>query len=700
MKAASVECIATDMGSHARRRSPQVSVCCRRRCFPSAPVGGVFQPRAQGVYHGESVYFARRIAAPALTASRIGLLACLLSPACKEAEPLTELVIAVDSDWSELDRVRIEIEDFGGDDVIEADVSDFPLPMTLSLIHDGGPLGPFGIKVSGFAKSDQKPAIVEPRRPLEFVAGKTRALRVVLRGACVGFCSDDQACRVDRDGEPECIDPDELVDLTDWEGETNLPDLPVWKPSESLDGGPGMDAGHDAGSDAGRPIDGGDGDGGPQDAGADGGTDASDGGGDGSVDADTGNACQPACGFTTADPNATTSCVNATCVLTCKEGYADCDGELSNGCEVTLDRHCGPCQGEGGAARRKPLVLAGSRIAGTLSGFPLPIDVTDSDLTEASDTGTDLCVTAADGKTALPFEIETFDRAAGHLLAWVRMPALAAGANAKIYLYYAGPAPPTRAFEAPFQGDYQGVWHMTDGRDATPAGLHAQASPPANAPLPVPGQIGGSQRFDGADDYLEIDRNELDGIFTGPATIEAWIHPNSWGEGSSTSTDSGYGRIADKSGDTDHSDGWAFYVRTDGNCQNTLSFGQAVSGGTFGQGLSVWCGDDDALELDAWQHVALVYDPQAASRLSLYVDGQPIGVRQIISPSSNTVADDSAAAMRIGQTASSDRRAFDGEIDELRISRNLRSGAWLQSTYATQRDAASNWSVGSAEDPP
>lgn len=40
------------------------------------------------------------------------------------------------------------------------------------------------------------------------------------------------------------------------------------------------------------------------------------------------------------------ACVDATCVYTCKTGFANCDNDFSNGCEVSLlndDKHCGAC---------------------------------------------------------------------------------------------------------------------------------------------------------------------------------------------------------------------------------------------------------------------------------------------------------------------------------------------------------------------
>ncbi|MDP3278476.1 MAG: hypothetical protein Q8Q09_25020 [Deltaproteobacteria bacterium] len=53
-----------------------------------------------------------------------------------------------------------------------------------------------------------------------------------------------------------------------------------------------------------------------------------------------------ACGFVcTAGPNQTASCGAGSCTRTCLAGFADCDGNATNGCEARLDSvtHCGSC---------------------------------------------------------------------------------------------------------------------------------------------------------------------------------------------------------------------------------------------------------------------------------------------------------------------------------------------------------------------
>ena len=52
------------------------------------------------------------------------------------------------------------------------------------------------------------------------------------------------------------------------------------------------------------------------------------------------------CGTVCPSQNATASCNNAACAITCNAGFKDCDGSLANGCEVAVNtdaNNCGAC---------------------------------------------------------------------------------------------------------------------------------------------------------------------------------------------------------------------------------------------------------------------------------------------------------------------------------------------------------------------
>jgi hypothetical protein len=73
----------------------------------------------------------------------------------------------------------------------------------------------------------------------------------------------------------------------------------------------------------------------------------------GNCDANPNNGCETntntstancgACGMQCTNPNGSTSCAAGVCVPSCSAGYADCDGNPTNGCETNLNTSTGNC---------------------------------------------------------------------------------------------------------------------------------------------------------------------------------------------------------------------------------------------------------------------------------------------------------------------------------------------------------------------
>jgi hypothetical protein len=157
---------------------------------------------------------------------------------CSE-DALTQLVVVVDSDWEGFERVEIQVEGFADD--VNVDVEPRPgrrlLPRRLALVHDGGDLGPIHVTVRAFVPESDLPVLIEPRRNLYFVRGKTRMLKIDLLFDCIGRCMDGQACLAGPDV-PRCVesgDPD-AIRLVDWDG--RVEPLDVAEHGELIDAGP------------------------------------------------------------------------------------------------------------------------------------------------------------------------------------------------------------------------------------------------------------------------------------------------------------------------------------------------------------------------------------------------------------------------------------------------------------------------------
>lgn len=218
----------------------------------------------------------------------------LLVAAC--SAPLTEVLVVVESDLAvpaELDEIVVTITHPDGVQTRQSMAGlgpgELPLPRSLAMVHEGGPLGPYRVVVQGRLAGA---AVVERAGALTFVAGEIRVWRVVLGRACLGVdCAgttcDGGACRA--------------VEVAQAELEPYVPD-----------------GERDAGLDAG----------GPEDAGSDAGV--------GDAGADAGLDCSPTCGIgapctCAGGCSCDLSCPASSCDATCTGAGTTCTIDASPG---------------------------------------------------------------------------------------------------------------------------------------------------------------------------------------------------------------------------------------------------------------------------------------------------------------------------------------------------------------------------------
>ena len=114
--------------------------------------------------------------------------------------------------------------------------------------------------------------------------------------------------------------------------------------------------------------------------------------------------------------------------------------------------------------------------------------------------GGDILFTASDGVTRLSHEVERYTTAGGRLAAWISVPALAAGGDTLLYIYYgnpSAPAPPAPA--AAWDTAYRGVWAFAGPNSLNLADSTANHNDgaPIGAPTAAAGRIGGALAFSG-----------------------------------------------------------------------------------------------------------------------------------------------------------------------------------------------------------
>jgi hypothetical protein len=177
----------------------------------------------------------------------LAVLFAIASGSCS-SDPLTQIVVVVDSDSRDWTRLEARVEGFAEPAVVPIDPAQRPLPRRFSIVHDGGPLGPIAVTVSAYRAGDATPALVEPRTGISFVSGQTKLLRINLYQACIRKCAAGMACLADG----RCVSSDEAAVLQPWTGSaTPLEPGAVGVAGGSLPGSGGGGAGGAGGSMAG-----------------------------------------------------------------------------------------------------------------------------------------------------------------------------------------------------------------------------------------------------------------------------------------------------------------------------------------------------------------------------------------------------------------------------------------------------------------
>jgi hypothetical protein len=330
-------------------------------------------------------------------------------------------------------------------------------------------------------------------------------------------------------------------------------------------------------------------------------------------------------------------------------------------------------------------------IGGPHTDFPLLVSITAPWLRPtsaggdvASPSGFDLGFFAdAAGTTRLAHEVEAYRSDAGNgngaLLAWVKVPSLAP--TSELYLRYGDPAitASQESIPAVWSNGFAAVWHLGALGDST-----ANANNGTNGgTAAIGGQIGEARNFDATNDFIAVGSGaSIDDIFTGGGAIEAWFRASGFGEAQK-------GRILEKGDNsTGETSGWYLSVDND-NTTSAILFGHASTGGTR---LGAWNTPASSVTLNAWTHVAVVYDKSAAGNTpSIFINGAPLTLTSRSSPGGSMVSD-AAHSARVGNRGAGDR-TFNGRLDEVRLSRAARSPGWIATSYRNQLNPGAFYTV-------
>jgi len=306
--------------------------------------------------------------------------------------------------------------------------------------------------------------------------------------------------------------------------------------------------------------------------------------------------------------------------------------------------------------RRIKLTIDNSGQAESLADFPLLVTINNARINygDANADGSDVRFTDAAGNP-LAYEVERWNPG-GTSHVWVRVPSVQAGSSSGyIYMYYGNDAATAADNPALVWAGYGGVWHLDgDATDATANGNHGTQS----ATTTTTGRMGNSLFFNGAA-YVDI-LNPVGLAITGTLTGEAWIKitdPNQ----------AGNPRIFDKKASP-----WT------SSAGYTLQYKPGQNNITgLGGGSDLLRAEPIDLDTD-WHYLVTVYNGNGTGRV--YLDGVDVTTDGTVG---NLVA--SATRFRMGQQTWGGE-AWQGAIDEIRVSPAARSAAWVRAQNLSMRD--------------
>jgi biopolymer transport protein ExbB len=270
-----------------------------------------------------------------------------------------------------------------------------------------------------------------------------------------------------------------------------------------------------------------------------------------------------------------------------------------------------------------------------------------------SESGADVRFVAADDKTPLNYQVESFDPVLGVALVWVDVPQLAADAQQPIWMYYGNPkAQGGEKAGAVFDADYAAVYHFEEPAGTPPRDATAYANNATGNDIPtVDGVIGKAARFDGSKVVTlpgSVSMNVADG---GTFTVSAWVKVDAVAAGRSL-----------------------LYARRQGTQKVFVGLDNGVPFVQVGDAVSPV---GEPIKAGAWTHVAVT---AAGNDIALYVDGKPYAKLDARLPAMSgpaTLGGDVA-----GQADT--LVPFVGTMDEVRISRIARPAALIAVDAQTQ----------------
>lgn len=280
----------------------------------------------------------------------------------------------------------------------------------------------------------------------------------------------------------------------------------------------------------------------------------------------------------------------------------------------------------------------------------------------AKEDGSDLRFLASDEKTLLTYHIEKWDALMGEAFVWVKVPEVKPGAQTTIWLYYGNSGPKAvRVDDA--KGTYDKetalVFHFNE-RGTPAADSSASAITAQNVGVAVDGSmIGSGLKLDGKAALVIPSAPALFWNDGGEVTWSAWVKP-------STAQNNA-----------------VIYIRREGTKAFTIGVDKAAfyAEVTAADGATRRTSAGKAVALNSWHHLALT---ASKGRISLYLDGAPYAEAEAVLPGMNSTAMIGGDAEAGSSDAAAAEAGFQGELDELEISKMARQPGFIKFAASSQ----------------
>jgi len=332
---------------------------------------------------------------------------------------------------------------------------------------------------------------------------------------------------------------------------------------------------------------------------------------------------------------------------------------------------------------RKRININSSIVCGSsdLTNFPIYLTFTDADLATAANkvadaNGYDIVFTLEDGTTLLDHQLEKFNNTTGEISVWVRIPTLSPTSNTVILMNYGNcTVNSDQSSTTTWDTKYEAVYHLGNNI----SDLSQNSNNLSNTSTTVTTGITGDARsFNGTSQYLtgpDIDLTQ--------GTISAWVKFNSNFTTSSAQTRPVFNKWGDNSNqftmlfagtDNTYNDDGKYYFKIEGSG----TFGREASSQTF------WTAG-------VWYYVSASF----GSTQSIAING----VTESSASRTNSLSENvniTIGGGDVDQTSGS-FEYFQGSIDEVHITNQVRSEDWLCTEYQNLSTPSSYISIGTEE---